>query len=109
MIFPDDITIFELTEDAEECGVDGHGKPKTCPVQTSETKGMFQPIRPSETMLSAGNINQGDYNLYLPFNTVITSTSKVQVNSEPEYYQVVGKPQKRQIIGYIKCVLKLEG
>jgi hypothetical protein len=109
MIFPDTITIFEMVEDVDQCGVDGHGKPRTCPVQTSETMGMFQPVRPSETMFSPGNVNQGDYNLYLPINTEITSSSKVKVNGEPEYYEVVGKPQKRQIIGYIKCVLKLEG
>lgn len=109
MIFPDAITIFEMVEDAEECDVDGHGKPKTCPVQTSETRGMFQPVRPSETMLSPGTVNQGDYNLYLPINTIITSTSKVKVNGEAEYYQVIGEPQKRRIIGYIKVVLKLEG
>lgn len=110
MIFPDTITIFEMTEDAEECGVDGHGKPKTCPVQQGEpVNGMFQPVRPSEIRISPGDVPQGDYNLYLPLSTEITSSSKVQVNGEHEYYQIVGKPQKRRIIGYIKAVLTLEG
>lgn len=133
MIFPDSVTIFEMVEDADECGVDGHGKPKTCPIQIWEGKGMFQDKEPSETTISSGNIPQGDYNLYLPLNkrltvpeghpfydeededaqlplhSLLTSSCKVQVNGEAEYYQVIGEPQKRRIIGYIKVVLKLEG
>ncbi len=117
MIFPDTVTIFEMIESAEECGVDGHGKPLTCQIQIGEpVKGMFQPVRPSETLMSPGTIPQGDYNLYLPLNkrltvpeghpfydeededaqlplhSLLTSSCKVQVNGEAEYYQVIGEP-----------------
>ncbi len=106
----DTIYLYSDEANAEECGTDGYGHPKVCPVLKATVKGDLQPYRNGNSqIMEFGKIIQGLWVLYLDINIEITQDYKVKSPQYEGFFRVYDEPQIRgSFIKHKRVVLQRE-
>ena len=103
------ISIWEEVEDADICGVDSYGNPEKCNVLIDTVDGDLQPSSSTQSTQEQGDIPQGTHVLYLDVDVEVKPNYKIQSEDYDNFFQVIGEPQKRRLLGTQKVILNYEG
>ncbi len=104
------IELYNEEANADECGTDGYGHPKVCPVLKATVRGDVQPYRNGNAVIMEfGKLVQGLWVMYLDIHIEITQTYKVKVEGYDGYFRVYDEPQIRgAFVKHKRVVLQRE-